>query len=139
MLITTGVGIGNKRLRKLEPRSQASAVVKCSKTREASIREIDSRSRGGGRIVLGGIELGLISDILDDCKRNSSSCFVLKSVGSNRVFLNADLCGTGAPVDALSLNTDVSNRLLPSMDSRIVDSWSTRSHLTSTGYSLQLG
>lgn len=61
--MTTGVGIGNKRLRRLEPSSQASDVVKCSKTREASMREIDSRSRGGGRIILGETELDLRSDI----------------------------------------------------------------------------
>lgn len=42
MLITTGVEMGRRRLRRAEPRSQASSVVKCSNTREESMREIDS-------------------------------------------------------------------------------------------------
>jgi hypothetical protein len=42
MFITTGVGMGRRRLRRAEPNNQASSVVKCSNTREESMREIDS-------------------------------------------------------------------------------------------------
>jgi hypothetical protein len=42
MLITTGAGIGRRRFRSAEPSSHASFVVKCSKTKEASMRAIDS-------------------------------------------------------------------------------------------------
>ena len=42
MSITTGVEMGRRRVRRAEPSSQASSVVKCSNTREESIREMDS-------------------------------------------------------------------------------------------------
>lgn len=64
--------MGNRRSRSVEPRSHASLVVKCSKTRDASIREMASRSRGGGLIGLGEIELDLRSDMMN-CFRIGTS------------------------------------------------------------------
>ena len=56
MLITTGIGKVKSRFRNAEPSSHASFVVKCSKTNEASIREIDSSYK---------LWVSFISEILD--------------------------------------------------------------------------
>ena len=48
MLITIGVGIGRRRFCSAESSSYASLVVKCSKTKEASIQAIDSSFEAHG-------------------------------------------------------------------------------------------
>lgn len=65
--------MGSNRLRSVDPKSHASVVVKCSKTRDASIREMASRSRGGGLIGLGETELDLRSDMMNCVKIGTCS------------------------------------------------------------------
>lgn len=90
IFMTTGVGMGSRRSRSVEPRSHASLVVKCSKTRDASIREMASRSRGGGLIGLGGIELDLCSD-MKNCSTIGTSLSLEIDLGCRccSVFLGA--------------------------------------------------